>query len=180
MLLLYYASLKGSNAFMLITINGIGYIIESLYLLFFMIYATKTAKIYTTKLLILFNIGALGLIVLLTYLLSKSSDQRLTIVGWICAVFSVCVFAAPLSIITPNILGMAFGATQMILYLAYRTRRNSEILPVAAAVVDPKDREESNNTGAADPCCNHHHRHDSSNGEVEIKAVETNQINHTA
>lgn len=68
----------------------------------------------------------------------------------------------------------------MILYLAYRTRRNSEILPVAAAVVDPKDREESNNTGAADPRCNHHHRHDSSNGEVEIKAVETNQINHTA
>ncbi|GAY40861.1 hypothetical protein CUMW_055100 [Citrus unshiu] len=229
MLLLYYASLKGSNAFMLITINGIGCIIESLYLLFFMIYATKTAKIYTTKLLILFNIGALGLIVLLTYLLSKSSDQRLTIVGWICAVFSVCVFAAPLSIIrqvirtksveympfslscclticavmwllygfsikdyyiaTPNILGMAFGATQMILYLAYRTRRNSEILPVAAAVVDPKDREESNNngahmnmiiTGAADPGCNHHHRHDSSNGEVEIKAVETNQLNHTA
>lgn len=75
---------------------------------------------------------------------------------------------------------MAFGATQMILYLAFRTRRNSEILPVAAAVVDPKDREESNNTGAADPRCNHHHRHDSSNGEVEIKAVETNQINHTA
>lgn len=45
MLLLYYASLKGSNAFMLITINGIGCIIESLYLLFFMIYATKTAKV---------------------------------------------------------------------------------------------------------------------------------------
>lgn len=84
---------------------------------------------------------------------------------------------------------MAFGATQMILYLAYRTRRNSEILPVAAAVVDPKDTEEANNngahmnmiiSGAADPRCNHHHRHDSSNGEVEIKAVETNQLNHTA
>lgn len=75
---------------------------------------------------------------------------------------------------------MAFGATQMILYLVYRKRRNSEILPVAVAVVDPKDTEEANTTGAADPRCNHHHhRHDSSNGEVEIKAVETNQLNHT-
>lgn len=229
MLLLYYAFLKGSNnGFMLITINSIGCIIESLYLLFFMIYATKTAKIYTTKLLILFNFGALGLIVLFTYLFSKSSDQRLTIVGWICAVFSVCVFAAPLSIIrqvirtksveympfslsccltmcavmwllyglsikdyyiaTPNILGMAFGVTQMILYLVYRKRRNNEILPVA--VVDPKHREEANNNngihmnmiiaGTADPRCNHHHHHDNSNGDqVEIEAIETNQLNVT-
>lgn len=46
MLLLYYAFLKGSNnGLMLITINSIGCIIESLYLLFFMIYATKTAKV---------------------------------------------------------------------------------------------------------------------------------------
>ncbi|XVE77680.1 hypothetical protein DITRI_Ditri13aG0081500 [Diplodiscus trichospermus] len=98
MLLLYYAFLKKHDAVMLITINSIGCCIESIYLLFYMVYATKSARIYTIKLLIFFNIGALGLIILFTFLFSKGS-LRISIVGWICAVFSVCVFAAPLSII---------------------------------------------------------------------------------
>lgn len=85
-------------------------------------------------------------------------------------------------------LGMAFGVTQMILYLVYRKRRNNEILPVT--VVDPKHREEANNNngihmnmiiaGTADPRCNDHHHHDNSNGDqVEIEAIETNQLNVT-
>ncbi|GMJ01098.1 homolog of Medicago truncatula MTN3 [Hibiscus trionum] len=98
MLLLYYAFLKKHDASMLITINTIGCCIESIYLFLYMIYATKTARVYTTKLLIFFNIGALGLIILVT-LASFHGRLRVTIVGWICAIFSVCVFAAPLSII---------------------------------------------------------------------------------
>ncbi|XVF72545.1 hypothetical protein PTKIN_Ptkin12aG0129600 [Pterospermum kingtungense] len=98
MLLLYYAFLRKQDGVMLITINSIGCLIESMYLLFYMVYATKSARIYTTKLLIFFNIGALGLIILLTLVFSKGS-HRVTIVGWISAVFSVCVFAAPLTII---------------------------------------------------------------------------------
>ncbi|EOX94952.1 hypothetical protein QUC31_004783 [Theobroma cacao] len=98
MLLLYYAFLKKHDAFMLITINSIGCFIESIYLLLYMVYATKSARVYTTKLLIFFNLGALGSIILLTFIFSKGSS-RISVVGWICAVFSVCVFAAPLSII---------------------------------------------------------------------------------
>ncbi|KAJ0051531.1 hypothetical protein Pint_01054 [Pistacia integerrima] len=172
MLTLYYAYLK-ANAFMLITINSVGCVIESLYLIFYIIYATKSSKITTVKLLIFFNFGAFGLIVVFTYLFS-TGPRRIAVVGWICAVFSVCVFAAPLSVIrlviktksveympfslsfclticavmwfmyglsvgdfyiaTPNIMGLAFGVTQMILYLIYSKRRN-EIMPV----VDPKE-----------------------------------------
>ncbi|KAA8549207.1 hypothetical protein F0562_000891 [Nyssa sinensis] len=96
MLTFYYALLK-TNAILLITINSIGIVIESIYLVLFMIYATKEAKIYTTKLLILFNVGAYGFIMLFTMLFSHG-HQRSEIVGWICATFSVCVFAAPLAI----------------------------------------------------------------------------------
>ncbi|KAF5930316.1 hypothetical protein HYC85_031189 [Camellia sinensis] len=96
MLLLYHGFLK-TNGLMIITINTIGCAVEVTYLLVFMIYATREAKIYTTKLLIMFNVGAFGLIALCTFLFSKG-HQRVTIVGWICAVFSVSVFAAPLSI----------------------------------------------------------------------------------
>ncbi|KAL4383679.1 hypothetical protein GQ457_15G022100 [Hibiscus cannabinus] len=98
MLLLYYAFLKKHDASMLITINTIGCCIESIYLILYMIYATKSARIYTTKLLVFFNIGALGVIMLVT-LASFHGSLRVSIVGWICAIFSVSVFAAPLSII---------------------------------------------------------------------------------
>ncbi|KAH1108482.1 hypothetical protein J1N35_012250, partial [Gossypium stocksii] len=54
--------------------------------------------IYTTKLFICFNIVALGLIIMITFIFSKGSLRVFT-VGWICAVFSLCVYAAPLSII---------------------------------------------------------------------------------
>ncbi|CAK9178048.1 unnamed protein product [Ilex paraguariensis] len=96
MLYLYYAVLK-TNEIILITINSIGCVIETTYLIIFLIYATKEAKIYTTKLVILFNVGAYGLIVFSTSILSDG-HQRDTIVGWICSAFSVSVFAAPLSI----------------------------------------------------------------------------------
>ncbi|KAL3531421.1 hypothetical protein ACH5RR_010743 [Cinchona calisaya] len=96
MLYLYYAYLK-ENVLILVTINSVGCTVETMYLVLFMIYATKEAKMYTTKLLMFFNIGAYSLIVASTFLLSQG-HQRVTTVGWICSVFSVCVFAAPLSI----------------------------------------------------------------------------------
>ncbi|EXC34700.1 Bidirectional sugar transporter NEC1 [Morus notabilis] len=99
MLTLYYGILKGlPNGVMIITINSIGCAIESIYLIVFLIYAPGKVRIYTIKLLVLFNMGAYGLILLSTSFVGKIS-QRVTVVGWICAVFSVCVFAAPLSII---------------------------------------------------------------------------------
>ncbi|XAR61282.1 hypothetical protein NMG60_11034932 [Bertholletia excelsa] len=96
MLLLYYGFLKAHGLF-IVTINSIGIAIEGTYLILFMIYATKEAKIYTTKLLIFFNVVAYVLIVLCTFFFSKG-HKRVIIVGWICAAFSVSVFAAPLSI----------------------------------------------------------------------------------
>ncbi|KAK4558649.1 hypothetical protein RGQ29_008090 [Quercus rubra] len=122
MLTLYYGYLK-NRAIMLITINSIGCAIESIYLIIFMIYAPGRARIYTAKLLAFFNLGLFGMIVLCTSLLIKQS-LRLTVVGWMCAIFSVCVFAAPLSIMTPNILGFTFGIAQMILYIIYKDKKN--------------------------------------------------------
>ncbi|CAL1390436.1 unnamed protein product [Linum trigynum] len=168
-LYLYYASLK-KEAFMLVTINSIGCVIESAYLLIFFVYASRSVRIHTAKLLILFNTGALAVIMLSTArFVVHSSHLRINIVGFVCAVFSVCVFAAPLSIIrrvvktksvefmpfslslcltlcavfwliyglaiddyyiaTPNILGFAFGFTQMVLYLKYYKKGRTEVLP---------------------------------------------------
>ncbi|KAM1229009.1 hypothetical protein ACFX13_008246 [Malus domestica] len=96
MLMLYYAFLKG-HAFMLITINSIACVIETSYLVIYMIYAPAKIRIYTAKLLTLFNVGAYGVILFATSLITDPY-LRIKIVGWTNVVFSVCVFAAPLSI----------------------------------------------------------------------------------
>ncbi|GAB2279904.1 hypothetical protein Dimus_014539 [Dionaea muscipula] len=113
MLLLYYAFLKQSDRTLLITINSFGCIVQSTYLTIYMIYATKQSKIHTGRLLFLFNLVAFGLITLLTMLFCKE-ERRVAVVGWICGVFSLCVFAAPLSVMrmvirTKSVEFMPFG-----------------------------------------------------------------------
>ncbi|XP_065872831.1 bidirectional sugar transporter SWEET12-like [Euphorbia lathyris] len=97
MLWLYYASLK-SDAFLLITINSVGCLIESIYIAIFITYAPKQARMFTLRMLLFLNLGGFCLILLLSHFLAQGSS-RVTILGWVCVIFSVCVFAAPLTII---------------------------------------------------------------------------------
>ncbi|KAJ4960941.1 hypothetical protein NE237_020851 [Protea cynaroides] len=97
MLWTYYAFLK-SEAYLLITINSIGCVIEAIYISMFMTYAPNTARILTAKLILLLNLGVYSLILLLTLLLVKNPIFRVRIVGWVCVVVSVSVFVAPLTI----------------------------------------------------------------------------------
>ncbi|KAF9601644.1 hypothetical protein IFM89_021110 [Coptis chinensis] len=97
MIWIYYACLK-SNAYLLITVNTIGCVIETMYIVMFMVYAPRKARILTAKLLLLLNLGAFSLIISLTMFLVKG-DHRVTIVGWVSVVIATSVFAAPLSIL---------------------------------------------------------------------------------
>ncbi|XP_066338129.1 bidirectional sugar transporter SWEET14-like [Miscanthus floridulus] len=97
MLWIYYALLK-SNEFLLITINSAGCVIETIYIVMYLVYAPKKAKLFTAKILLLLNVGVFGLILLLTLLLS-AGQHRVVVLGWVCVAFSVSVFVAPLSII---------------------------------------------------------------------------------
>ncbi|XP_020580671.1 bidirectional sugar transporter SWEET14-like [Phalaenopsis equestris] len=96
MLWLYYAVIK-TNVMLLIIINSIGCIIETIYLAIFLAYAHKKARVYAAKLILLLDGGVFSLIVLSTVVFSEG-DTRVKIVGWICVAFAVGVFAAPLSI----------------------------------------------------------------------------------
>ncbi|CAN6896806.1 hypothetical protein Bca4012_094705 [Brassica carinata] len=94
---LYYATQK-KDVFLLVTINSFGCFIETIYISIFLAYAPKKARMLTVKLLLLMNFGGFCLILLLCQFLAKGTT-RAKIIGGICVGFSVCVFAAPLSII---------------------------------------------------------------------------------
>ncbi|TVU50340.1 hypothetical protein EJB05_01709 [Eragrostis curvula] len=97
MLWIFYALIKTGEGF-LITINAAGCVIESIYIIMYLVYAPKKGKLFTAKIMALLNGGVFGVILLLTLLLFKG-DKRVVMLGWICVGFSVSVFIAPLSII---------------------------------------------------------------------------------
>ncbi|CAL0330079.1 unnamed protein product [Lupinus luteus] len=97
MLWIYYALVKKDAALLLITINTFGIVVESSYLTLFLFYASKKARLSTIKLLLLLNVFGYGAMLLATLYLSKGAT-RLAIIGWICLVFNISVFAAPLFI----------------------------------------------------------------------------------
>ncbi|GFP88405.1 bidirectional sugar transporter n3 [Phtheirospermum japonicum] len=97
MLWMYYALLK-TNAILLISINSFGCIIETIYIVIYLFYASKKARSHAGKLLSLINVGLLSMIFVLSFFIFHGG-ARVEVVGWICVAVSVSVFAAPLSIV---------------------------------------------------------------------------------
>lgn len=98
MLWIFYALLK-SGAELLVTINGVGCVIETVYLGLFLVYAPKAARVLTAKMLLGLNVGVFGLVALVTMVLpSSDAGLRVHVLGWICVTVALSVFAAPLSI----------------------------------------------------------------------------------
>ncbi|KAL6644069.1 hypothetical protein ACP70R_018835 [Stipagrostis hirtigluma subsp. patula] len=96
MLWIYYALIK-TNETLLITINVAGLVIETVYIVMYLVYAPKKAKLFTVKIMLLLNVGVFGVILLVTLLLF-AGERRVVMLGWICVGFAVGVFVAPLSI----------------------------------------------------------------------------------
>ncbi|KAK4256879.1 hypothetical protein QN277_006545 [Acacia crassicarpa] len=162
MLWIFYAYIK-TGEFLIITINSVGCVIEITYLVIYVTYCPKKARVFTLRMILLLNFGGMCIIILLTHLLSKERAARIKLLGWICVVFSISVFVAPLSIIRvvirtksvefmpfslsllltisamtwlaygvllkdifislPNLVGIAFGTIQMVLYAVYRNHK---------------------------------------------------------
>nr|XP_043610535.1 bidirectional sugar transporter SWEET10-like [Erigeron canadensis] len=97
MLWIYYALLK-TDAMLLITINSVGCFIQTFYICFFLFYAPKRARMECLIVIVLLIVVGFGLIVVLTYFLAHGATRGV-IVGWICLVFSLCVFLAPLGVL---------------------------------------------------------------------------------
>ncbi|XP_068651972.1 bidirectional sugar transporter N3-like [Aristolochia californica] len=93
---IYYALLS-TNANLVLTINLVACATEAVYIGIYLTYASKKARIVTLRWLLLLNVGAFSSILLLTLFLAKGLT-RLKVMGWICMVFTISVFVAPLSI----------------------------------------------------------------------------------
>ncbi|KAH1240048.1 Bidirectional sugar transporter NEC1 [Glycine max] len=90
-------SVNLTNATLIITINCIGCVIEVSYLSMCIIYAPRKQKISTLVMILIADIGGLALTMLIIITFAVKAINRVHAVGWICAISSIAVFAAPLS-----------------------------------------------------------------------------------
>ncbi|GMH01124.1 hypothetical protein Nepgr_002963 [Nepenthes gracilis] len=97
MLWIVYALFDPVSTF-LISINSFICFLETLYIVIFLFYATREDRIITLKLIMLMNIGGFGFINFMVIVIIKDVQLRLKILGWLCVIFSLCVFGAPLCV----------------------------------------------------------------------------------
>ncbi|KAE8711803.1 Bidirectional sugar transporter SWEET15 [Hibiscus syriacus] len=96
MLWLCYALIK-KGAFLLITINSFGCVVETIYISMYIAYASKDSRRSAMKLFVAMNVVLFSFVLIVTHFMLKSSI-RVPVLGWICVAISVSVFAAPLNI----------------------------------------------------------------------------------
>ncbi|XP_050224547.1 bidirectional sugar transporter SWEET10-like [Mercurialis annua] len=96
MLWLFYA-LFDDNATLLITINSFTLFMQVGYLSVYLFYADRKDRMFTAKLILFFNVFGFGMIAIFTLFLTNGR-KRVDVLGWICMIFALCVFVAPLGI----------------------------------------------------------------------------------
>ncbi|KAL9265315.1 Bidirectional sugar transporter SWEET12-like protein [Drosera capensis] len=97
MLWIFYAFFDTDSTF-LITINSFGCFIETVYIGIFLFYGIRSARVLTIKLFLVLNVVGFGFIVFIVLVVAKTVHLRQQILGWICLIFSFCVFLAPLCV----------------------------------------------------------------------------------
>ncbi|KAF6991414.1 hypothetical protein CFC21_008500 [Triticum aestivum] len=85
------------NSILVVTINGIGLVIESAYLIIFFIYATRNTRL---KMLGVLTAEALFMVAVVAGVLlgAHTHEKRSMIVGILCVIFGSVMYASPLTI----------------------------------------------------------------------------------
>ncbi|KAI4367842.1 hypothetical protein MLD38_016466 [Melastoma candidum] len=92
----FYGILK-PGGLLIVTVNAVGAVMQLIYVSLFLIYSPKDRKVRLMKLSGLLNVGFLGTVVAVT-LLAMHGSMRLTFVGILCAGLTICMYAAPMSV----------------------------------------------------------------------------------
>lgn len=94
---LYGLPMVHPHSLLVITINGTGFFIESVYLLLFLIYSDRKQRL-KVMLIMLAELVFLGVLTVLAMTLAHTTKVRSDIVGSIAIVGNIMMYAAPLSV----------------------------------------------------------------------------------
>lgn len=85
------------HSILIVTINGVGLVMEVFYILIFVLYG-NSKKRKKIALVLIIELIFFAVIVLVTLLCFKTTDKRSFFVGFICVFFNCCMYLSPLLI----------------------------------------------------------------------------------
>nr|ABK26262.1 unknown [Picea sitchensis] len=92
----YYGLIK-PGGLLISTVNGAGAVLESVYVILFLIYCPKELKIKAAVLVVLVDIIAFTSVFLVTFL-ALDQQIRITVIGVLCVCLSLTMYGSPLAI----------------------------------------------------------------------------------
>ncbi|KAL2514889.1 Bidirectional sugar transporter SWEET1 [Forsythia ovata] len=121
----FYGVLDPDDGILIVTVNGVGVASQIIYLIIYLFYASKERKVKYAGLIVL-DILFLGTTMAITLAVFEG-DSRRTFVGVLCATFTIAMYAAPLSVVVPNTVGIVLGSLQLLVYFMYRKISSSSM-----------------------------------------------------
>nr|UJT76408.1 bidirectional sugar transporter SWEET16 [Hemerocallis fulva] len=92
-----YYGLHKPGGLLIVTVNGAGSVMQSVYVVLFLIYAQTSTRIRVGRLVGILNVGVFGMVILVT-ILALHGNLRLLVVGCMCAGLTVGMYAAPMAV----------------------------------------------------------------------------------
>ncbi|GKV18500.1 hypothetical protein SLEP1_g28869 [Rubroshorea leprosula] len=94
---LYYGIIK-PNSVLVATINGFGAFLELIYVTIFLLFAPPRMRAITAILFVVLDIVFPVAAALIIQLVLKNTELRISVVGFLCLLFSIATYGSPLSI----------------------------------------------------------------------------------
>uniref|UniRef100_A0A5B7BQG6 Bidirectional sugar transporter SWEET n=1 Tax=Davidia involucrata TaxID=16924 RepID=A0A5B7BQG6_DAVIN len=91
----YYGITK-PGGFLVATVNGFGFIVETIYVALFLIFAPANMRAKTTILVAILDVGFLAAAVVVTQL-ALQGDVRIDAIGFVCAGLNIVMYGSPLA-----------------------------------------------------------------------------------
>ncbi|KAF2316128.1 hypothetical protein GH714_041376 [Hevea brasiliensis] len=128
---------------LLISINSAGLAMEAIYVTIFFLYADRKGQVKVIG-CIFIELVFLAILVTCTLKFSDTHEQRSTIVGIICVIFNIVMYASPLTVMIANSVGLSSGVIQLALHACYRKPTlNHEDVDKPAAELQPYTADEN-------------------------------------
>ncbi|KAL0721276.1 hypothetical protein Bca4012_035875 [Brassica carinata] len=111
------------DSLLVITINGTGLFMELVYVTIFFIFAASPIRRKIT-IAMMIEVIFMAVVIFCTLYFLPTTKQRSMLIGILCIVFNVIMYASPLTVMIPNGLGSISGIVQLILYATYYKTTN--------------------------------------------------------
>lgn len=92
----YYGLIK-PGGLLISTVNGAGAVLETAYVILFIIYAPAAAKIRTVILVLVVDIAFFTVVFLVTFL-ALDQEMRINVIGVLCVCLSLTMYGSPLAV----------------------------------------------------------------------------------